>query len=425
VASAMASASLRAIVTLAGVQLVAAQTATFTSSLGRWAETSKWSSNPASASEVVISTTGVVSVKQAQATPATVVIEGELLVEKSLCMGDCGAVGPETASHEYDLVQGWNWVSLVIEPSDADPNKVWPKEGLTLTDKDAMKTAEKFTQFYDVTGFNQWYGPLDTLKTTEMLMMKIQAPAQKFTMSGPPATLPMTLSLNKEWNWLVYPYLEALPLVTAIDKSILGHETVLKDPSAFTQWYDISGFKGWLGDSKMNTMKIGMGYKIKMANAGQLVYPALSSGRRLLAEASNATVPAKIDAVAKPARVPKEWASFDPNSLPESAGLNAVIELSGVLQPGGMLAAFIDGEVRGVMTNPTTVPNVPAFGPMAGRPLWSISVLGKTSDEGRPVSFQYSPDGERTIALDTQVKWARDAYLGDASHPVFLNTDSK
>jgi len=419
----MVSASLRAaVVALAGAQSAAAQTATFTSSNGRWAESSKWSSNPGAASEVVIDASGIVTVQQAQATPASVVIEGELLVEKSLCMGDCGVVGPESASFEYNFVQGWNWISIVIEPSDPDPNKVFPKESLTCTNQDAIKNSNTFTQFYDVTGFQQWFGALSELKTPEMLMMKLQAPAQKFTMSGPPATLPMTLPLTKNWNWLAYPYLEALPLKDAIDQSILVHETLLKDSSAFTQWYDISGFKGWLGDAKMDTMTVGMGYKIKMTAAGTLVYPPLSGGRRQLSTASNATSPpaAKIGTLAKPARVPAAWSSFDEHAHPESAGLNAVVELDGDLQPGGMLAAFIDGEIRGLLSAPTQVPKVPAFGPMAGRPLWPISVLGKSSDAGKAISFQFSADGERVHKLSTQIKWARDTYYGDATHPTVL-----
>ena len=89
----------------------------------------------------------------------------------------------------------------------------------------------------------------------------------------------------------------------------------------------------------------------------------------------------------------------------------AVIELSGVVQASGWLAAYADGdEVRGVQG----VPTVPPFGPYQGVALYQIVIYGDESGDVIQLEF----GGRARSLLAQQITFVPNGQMGSAVAPV-------
>ena len=104
----------------------------------------------------------------------------------------------------------------------------------------------------------------------------------------------------------------------------------------------------------------------------------------------------------------------------DSASITAVVRLDGVIQLTGILAAFINGTVRGVTHTPEPVPDVPVFGEMKGKSVFALSVHIDQVDEGATVTFMFSPDGVHTAALTTVTTVSINEIKGSLEDPVPL-----
>ena len=97
-----------------------------------------------------------------------------------------------------------------------------------------------------------------------------------------------------------------------------------------------------------------------------------------------------------------------------------VVKLDGEIMMEGMVASFIDGELRGVQAETEGVPNVPAAGEYGGKVVWALSVLGhKSAVSGRTVAFEYSRDGQTSVKLETTLLFAA-VSTSNAFNPLVL-----
>lgn len=123
------------------------------------------------------------------------------------------------------------------------------------------------------------------------------------------------------------------------------------------------------------------------------------------------------DMACDPGTDPQGWVA--PVGREATASVTAVVALDGTLATEGTLAAFVDGETRGVQSSTTMIPQVPAAGEYGGAIAWSITVSADLAEAGRTLAFQFARDAV-AVRLDTTLAWQPDAIHGTALAPVRL-----
>jgi len=347
--------------------------------------------------------------------------------------GGCG----EKTTLSLKLNSGWNWVSLNLAPEDYSVQHVFNKTAMNLTDKDALKSAGSFTLFYDVTGFNQWYGELFCMTNTEMFKLKLQDKGpQTARIRGKPVKLPMKLTLTAGWNWMPYPYQEPSSLLDSggnFDHSVLTNGDIFKrNNQQFTRWYDVTGYKGWIGSPKAQHLEPGEGHKLLLASGGNFTFFSPQGRRQLANPMSSAS---GIDV-----HIESLWASAcrgggsndsDPSTWSVAEGhfqtsnlMTIGVKIDGKIMNGGWLAAFVGDEIRGVQKDQGNVPRVDIAGEWAGTKVFSLAVQGniEDGDSNKMIKFHYSVDGTYSVKLDTTIMWEADAVVGSAFNPFVVMT---
>ena len=292
-----------------------------------------------------------------------------------------------------------------------------------------------------MTGFHQWYGQLTCTTNTGMFKLKLQhSSAQTIQTMGKPVKLPMQLKLNKGWNWLPYPYQEASRIKDAgglFDHTVLTNGDVFKRNNAqFTRWYDVTGFKGWIGSPSAQDLEPGEGHKLLLASGGDFSFPA-PTARRKLAEPSASVVSAtkqtrllssRRQACGGGGSAGSDAATWTvpAGSYPDSNSMTVGVKLDGAIAEGGTLAGFFGSEVRGVQTDTTDVPGLPLAGEWASKKVFSLAVQGSVEDgdSGKTITFEYSPDGTSSSKLDTTARWNSDGIEGGAFNPFVVEGGS-
>ena len=303
----------------------------------------------------------------------------------------------------------------------------------------------------DLPGFTRWFGNIACVSTVEMFKLNLRHDLdQTLEVHGRPVKLPLTVHLNAGWNWLPFPYQEAADLgAYQIESALTSGDVFKRNNAHFTVWYDVPGFKGWLGSPAATKLRPGEGHMLRLASGSQFTFPRLGgAGRRALEEAGRRTLEeagrtsGTADAALYPTRRralqttargsasscgggrvagsdPSTWATAGLGSYPDANAMTVGVKLGGSLAGGGWLAALCDGEIRGVSTELTTVPAVPFAAEWGGAKVFSLAVQGSVAagDTGKTITFEYSADGISSLKLDTLSTWASDAVIGGAFSP--------
>jgi len=85
----------------------------------------------------------------------------------------------------------------------------------------------------------------------------------------------------------------------------------------------------------------------------------------------------------------------------DSMTLVVLVEIDGKRQDEGTLAAFIDGEVRGVQAKPLP----PPFGPNKGAPFYNLMVHADGSEKDKPVTYKFMACDGTITELDYDAKY--------------------
>jgi len=254
---------------------------------------------------------------------------------------------------------------------------------------DYVKSQTQFTQLYDGFGF---YGTLATITNDEMYKVRL-ASQGTLTYSGVPVTLPRSITVSNNWNYLPCPYQTATALSAGLPTITYAQDDLIKSQTVFSTYYD--GF-GWFGN--LAEMDSGQGYKLKVATGALGTFQA--SRRQLQA------APPRAKAVAAP--VLGGW-SLDAPRFVDSMTITALVNIDGLDQAAGTLAAFVGDEVRGLQPQPSMAP----FGPHAGKPLYSMTVY---VNAGETASFRFH-DGKAERAITNTLPAEIDGNVGSAVAP--------
>ena len=159
-----------------------------------------------------------------------------------------------------DLVAGWNWWGTSVEVSGAT--------GLEMIENSlgsngiSIKSQGQSTQnYYPETGYNYWFGSLQTLDIAQGYKINVSEAAQAVMIGAmaDPSLHPVTITT--EWNWIGYPVGVAQNLSVALSGFTPSANDVFKGQGKTSVYYEDYG---WFPDF---TLQPGNSYMYKSNDA--------------------------------------------------------------------------------------------------------------------------------------------------------------
>mmetsp|Transcript_82053 Transcript_82053/g.163400 ORF Transcript_82053/g.163400 Transcript_82053/m.163400 type:complete len:200 (-) Transcript_82053:568-1167(-) len=96
----------------------------------------------------------------------------------------------------------------------------------------------------------------------------------------------------------------------------------------------------------------------------------------------------------------------------------AVVVVDGVVAQDGDLAAFVDGELRGIArASSYTAP----VGPYKGFKSYNLIAYGEADAQGASVTFQYRHTDGRVSKLTPMTPFSKDAFVGSLVEPYVIS----
>jgi len=278
---------------------------------------------------------------------------------------------------------------------------------ISLVNNDHVKDQYDFTSYYEGYGF---FGQLTHFNTDVMFAVQLVGGlGATWTVTGQPAVLPKTVTLNRGWTYISCPYPTAMKISGSTD--YLPHGIPFQNGDqvkSFTDFTDYYESYGWFGT--LDELEPGIGYMLDTSAGGSAVYEP--ARRRQLQDKS-----LMLDTTLSPKQpkgpLPAAW-TISAARFATTMTITAVVSVGDVEQKAGALAAFVGSEVRGVQDTAM----VPPFGPFAGRPIYSLVV--RADKAGETLSFKYF-DGRAEIMLDKTLTYAVDGQEGNAIVPIALS----
>ena len=299
------------------------------------------------------------------------------------------------------LEAGWSWFSSYINISG--------KDGLDMIKASIGNNGEQIKNQFNSTRWDRdttgvynngeyfWFGSLEEVSVTEMLMIKTTAPVE-LVLGGDivnPAETPITL--NNNWTWIGYPVAEEMNIEDALENIIPNDGDIIKSQNGIAQYY--AEWNTWYSQS-LTSMTPGMGYMYKNNGEEQtLVYPTPNANSRAAVKAN----------------VTSEDNHWAPNASAFANNMNIIAVLESNDMMGEFeVAAFVNGEVRG-SARPTYVEPIDAY-------VLFMTIYG---EEGEEMTFKYYDiysDEEHSI--NNTVNYSDNAVIGSIREPYmfFANT---
>jgi len=269
-----------------------------------------------------------------------------------------------------EFVEGWTWISFGVEAGDMTPNAVL--NGFKAPEGTIIKGQTSYGQYV---GGKGWVGSLDTLQAGATYKLQSDVASSLQFIGEPIDASDRPLPIVEGWNWVGYLPDGSMDVNEALSSLVAtaSADDVIKSQFAFAT-FDGTDWTGALG-----VLTPGEGYLLRAEQAGSLVYPnAAGKSARFVTELSarqlsNAT--------------PPDWsvnaAGFE-HSMTVTA--NLILPDGPAANSESILAAFVDGEVRGVAR--------PAF--VLDQWMFFLTVYGEV--EGESVTFRaYDADSEEVV----------------------------
>ena len=269
---------------------------------------------------------------------------------------------------------GWNWISLYVEPENNSVNTVLMADG--LLQNDMLKSKTQVT-YYNGT---EWTGSgLEKMNVGQMYKLQLQQPVN-FVVKGAyksPTEVPVTL--NYGWNWIGYTPIATMPINEALGGVGALEGDYIKSKSEFA----IFGPYGWEGNLK--ALEPGKGYMFfaQMEGARTFTYPEPTQNAKA---ATFAPRRANTGYYFKP---------VDDGRYPDNMSIVAKLVCDGQMVDTAEVAAFIDGECRATTK--------------AIDGLYYIMVQGE--DDGQTIELRTLYNGE-VATIDKALTFEGDTNVG-------------
>lgn len=282
-----------------------------------------------------------------------------------------------------DLKSGWNWISLYADPVQPDLENVFghAKVFNTIKGKEgfAMNSGTKWTS----TG-------LDTLAVGNLYKLKMKSDAVVSIAGNRIDTRTATQTIYPGWNWIGPLSIYNLSLGEAFADLNPTRGDIIKSKNQVA-FYD--GYK-WEGDLGAVVPGMGYYYKSQSDQAVTFRYPTI--------DATYHQAPAHV--VRVPAHTP--FTPVDHHQFSDNMNVVAHVMNDGSSVDTLTVAAFVDGECRGVTT-------------ATDDGYYLLTVAGNAEETGKKVYFATVIDNE-VVWMIEKLAWGSDVVYGDLDEPVVL-----
>ena len=288
------------------------------------------------------------------------------------------------------LKSGWNWFSSCLVAEDASVGAVL--SGVAFANGDVVKSAGGSATYYN----GIWYPANFAITPGEAYVVsKSAGGSETVTLRG--TAMEDGVAVRAGWNWIGTTVLATQTVAAVAHSAGFANSDVVKGVAGSTTYYNGQWYPGTF------SIEPGVGYKVKIANGGNLSFSA-SGGRSLRMAAAAANAPRLMSASGKP-----DW-----NPVAQEETMIAYVQIrkpdGGLFEaPGSVLAAFsASGECRGV----TEVDDGP-FGK-----LYQLSIgVESTTETGFTLKLWDAASGS-VYDVDATVACNATLLLGQIQEPV-------
>ncbi len=295
-----------------------------------------------------------------------------------------------------DIPAGWKWVSFnVNDPAMQNLNQLFTDA--TLVNGDQVKSVRFFDVYDDQFGWNGSISANGGLQPDQLYLINLQNPFE-LKLYGDiidPDTKPLTVVTG--WNWIGFISQRNMAINTAMGGFTATNGDILKGQ------YQFAIFDNGFWQGSLTALIPGEGYKLKAANGGTFSWPNSEglTGGRGTAEVKGLRATSGVE-------LENELWSINPHSFKESQLMVAeVVNVS--VDEEDVLAAFVDGEVRG-MAKPVITEGIARF---------YLNIYG--DENGGNISFQLLRKGkELPEEILEKVSFESGGLKGSVQTPVAL-----
>ena len=282
-----------------------------------------------------------------------------------------------------DLNAGWNWISLYVKPEKGDLESVLGHARVFNT----VKGKEGFA----MNSGNSWVlSKLDSMAIGNLYKIKVKSDVGHSIVGSMIDTRTTMQTIHPGWNWIGPLSIYNLSLQEAFADLNPTRGDMIKSKTQVA-FYD--GYK-WEGD--LTTVIPGMGYYYKSCNTQpvEFHYPTIGT-----------TYQASPVVMRAPADLP--FTPVDHHQFSDNMNVVARIVKDGVGMDDLCLAAFVDGECRGVTT-------------ATDDGLYLLTIAGNADEAGKNVYFATVYGGEK-VWFAERLQWLSDWIYGDLEQPQVFN----
>jgi len=284
--------------------------------------------------------------------------------------------------------EGWNWFSVNTLLDNMTLNFILSS---AITNGDYIKDQSSSSTYYS--GFG-WFGSLIDIKPDKLYKINVQnGTIAEFT-GRPVGVNASGIPVLSGWNWIGYLPQKSMPTGTALSSLSLADLDYLKSQRNSATYY--SGY-GWFGS--LTFMEPGVGYMLKLADPGTLVYPDPGKSR-------------------SESLLQYNEPSLNPSDFEFNGEIMATVLIDGVTKGSeeDRLYAFVNDEIRGIARGLY----------FSAKDVWVYSLLIYSNQpQGEIVTFKYfnAEKNEYYICRETTT-FCNDMIIGNALNPVRLNFSS-
>ncbi|MDP8323271.1 MAG: T9SS type A sorting domain-containing protein [Candidatus Stygibacter australis] len=286
----------------------------------------------------------------------------------------------------------WNWISFNVHPQDIAIESVFaPLEPFVYQVKNQLQSVI----YYE--SIDTWLGDLSQITDGESYLIYMSNTYNDFSLEGVPIPVDRPIPLTAEWNWIAYFPQSIYDLDIALS-SIVPEVIQVKTQAQSANYIDPPGY--WVGD--LLQMEPGIGYKIDMSSAAQLIYGSRDTN-------NNPQQPPATDD-------PPLWELI--NGTQYSMVYMANIILDGEAFTGddeNLAAAFGnagDSDCRSIAA--WQQPNPPAYDGF-----WYFTIIGNT--EGEDIQFQiYDSLSDQVFTSQQSITFENNNTIGSPFEPAEL-----
>ncbi len=279
-----------------------------------------------------------------------------------------------------DLNAGWNWISLYVKPEKGDLESV-------LGHAKVFNTVKGKEGFAMNNGTRWTSSKLDSMAIGNLYKIKVKSDVGHSIVGSMIDTRTTTQTIHPGWNWIGPLSIYNLSLQEAFADLNPTRGDMIKSKTQVA-FYD--GYK-WEGD--LTAVIPGMGYYYKSCNTQpvEFHYPTIDASY----------VQGAPPVMRAPADLP--FTPVDHHQFSDNMNVVARIVKDGVDVDDLCLAAFVDGECRGVTT-------------ATDDGLYLLTIAGNADEAGKTVYFATLWGGEK-VWFAERLQWLSDWIYGDLEQP--------